>query len=227
MPPSPTATYPDDARTVRPGKRASARRGLGLIELLTIVALLVIVLGLMVSTARHVRSASATELTRKRMRALATAAAELIREGAQDPTMRLPDSLQVAQSANVTGVRPDTLEADLAIFAAVSNRRLGVALQVGKGSLIPGATGIPELRDAWGRPIALLPQQYPAVGLAPEDTPFLVSAGPDGQFLTLSDNIYSYDLPVLLPRIDGQPSTRPIGGATSADAARGQAQGEL
>src|SRR5205809_3153380 len=47
------------------GNRKSAIRAFTLIEMLTTVALLVIVLGLMVSLARYVRTRSATQLTRE------------------------------------------------------------------------------------------------------------------------------------------------------------------
>jgi hypothetical protein len=57
-------------------------------------------------------------------------------------------------------------------------------------------------------------RQVPSVGIAPDDGPFFVSAGPDGQFLTLSDNLYSYDLPALLPPVERRPS------GTSAGAVR-------
>jgi hypothetical protein len=53
-----------------------------------------------------------------------------------------------------------------------------------------------------------MPRQLPALGIAPDDGPFFVSAGPDGSFLTLADNLYSYDLPALLPR-PGQSPSRP------------------
>ena len=67
----------------------SCRRGLGLIELLTLVAVLMIALAMMVATARHVRSTSANELTRKRMRALADAAVTAMARG-EDPTLATP-----------------------------------------------------------------------------------------------------------------------------------------
>lgn len=185
---------PLSRQTFPAARRVSARRGLGLIELLTLVAVLMIGLAMMVATARHVRSTSANELTRKRMRALADAAIEVIEKGA-DPTLPVP--------ATAPGEPEDRIRA----FARASSRRLDDVLAAGApdrpaiaDAIAAVAAGRPELDDAWGQPIALMPGQQPSLGMAPDDTPFLVSAGPDGRFLTLSDNIYSYDLPALLPK---------------------------
>jgi hypothetical protein len=188
------------------------RRGLGLIELLTIVAVLTIGLAFMVSMARHVRSTSANELTRKRMQAIARAVHEADGRGVDVTTRFPPDT---ARSDRRVGDREGVLQA----LAQLSSRNLASQLAgepAAAGSAADllaradiAARGIPELNDAWGRPIALLPGQVADVGMAPDDGPFLVSAGPDGRFLTLADNLYSYDLPVLLPALP-QPATRPV-----------------
>ena len=243
--------------------RPFARRGLGLVELLTIVAVLVVALALMVATARHVRSSSANELTRKRLQALVNQTSRLMRRDGIDPTLALPASLDsrpevdafgdapaaaeptsnATQDADhsITSAGPPTLataeatatpnlislENTLQQFARESSDRLAdlqgraaasaatrpvdpAAPDLGAALLdrAPLLAGSPELRDAWGRPIALMPHEIPSVGIAPDDGPFFVSAGPDGSFLTLSDNLYSYDLPALLPA--SRPSaTRP------------------
>src|SRR5687768_6207941 len=49
------------------------------------------------------------------------------------------------------------------------------------------------LPDAWGSPIVFMPALHPAVGMAMENRPFFLSAGPDRQFRTLEDNLYSYE----------------------------------
>ena len=49
------------------------------------------------------------------------------------------------------------------------------------------------LHDAWGTPIVFMPSMHPAVGMALADKPFFLSAGPDRQFRTLADNLYSYE----------------------------------
>jgi hypothetical protein len=194
--PQPSPGVPDEGAVTR-----RSRRALGLIELLTLVAVLMIALALMVGTARHVRSASANELTRKRMLALADAAGEAISRGV-DPT--LPTSEIPATDAEAR-FQQFALRSSLRLEAALNDRGTAAAkpaMTPGLATAIVAATvGRPELDDAWGRPIALMPRQEPSIGMAPDDGPFLVSAGPDGRFLTLSDNIYSYDLPVLLPPV--------------------------
>ncbi len=187
---------------------SSLRHALGSIELLALVAILAVAFALMASTARHVRSNSAMELTRKRMTALTRAAGELMSQGI-DP--RTPISFPSTTNSD------ERLEEQLRRFAVESSRKLGETFASRPGSLLTIDT--PELRDAWGRPMALLPQQFPAVGMAPDDGAFLVSAGPDGRFLTLSDNIYSYDLPALLPEL-ANPATNPgLASVIEADSA--------
>ena len=57
-----------------------------------------------------------------------------------------------------------------------------------------------ELRDAWGMPLVFMSARHPAVGFAPGDRPFVFSAGPDRNYLTRADNLYSYESsPVTLP----------------------------
>ena len=50
-----------------------------------------------------------------------------------------------------------------------------------------------SVSDAWGTPIVFMPALHPAVGMALENRPFFLSAGPDRQFRTLEDNVYSYE----------------------------------
>lgn len=194
-------------------------RGLGLIEMLTVLALLVVGLGFVVVTARHVRSKSATELTRKRVQALVDATGTLLTRGI-DPTLRPPAAADGEDAAR--------REATLADFAVRSSRRLAHALNPAsdEGSTASaarplvnvgvsvGVVGPPEILDAWDRPIALMPRPLADLGMAPDDGPFFVSAGADGRFLTLADNIYSYDLPALLPPLPAsiaRPATEPAG----------------
>ena len=141
-----------------------------------------------------------------------------------DPTLPIPPVLDAATDVGdgggtSGGVNLNVAEAAMQQFARESSERLATLRAKAIEATLNGAAGSPavpaillgggsELRDAWGRPIALLPRQLPSVGIAPDDGPFFVSAGPDGAFLTLSDNLYSYDLPALLPRVAGGATTR-------------------
>ena len=55
-----------------------------------------------------------------------------------------------------------------------------------------------QLRDAWGSPIVFMPTKHPWVGTAPRTrSAFFFSAGPDRQYLTQDDNLYSYEDPAV------------------------------
>ena len=184
-----------------------------------------IALALMVGTARHVRSASANELTRKRMLALADAAGKAISRGV-DPTLPMSEVLVTDAEARL---QQFALRSSLRVDQALNDRGSATATPAMTPRLataiVAATVGRPELDDAWGRPIALMPRQEPSIGMAPDDGPFLVSAGPDGRFLTLSDNIYSYDLPVLLPRVMEAASGGGQGASKEGRAKRGERRG--
>lgn len=52
-----------------------------------------------------------------------------------------------------------------------------------------------RVRDAWGSPIVFMSHMHPAIGMDPKGW-FFFSAGPDRQYLTRDDNLYSYDQPL-------------------------------
>jgi hypothetical protein len=55
-----------------------------------------------------------------------------------------------------------------------------------------------RLRDAWGLPLLIVPGDDARLGLSPDRSAYVVSAGPDRRFLSpRPDNLYSYDLQTL------------------------------
>ena len=62
------------------------------------------------------------------------------------------------------------------------------------GPVAGAAPGDDRLPDAWGRDIVFMPRGHPAIGTALQDRPFFFSAGPDGRYHTLEDNLYSYEI---------------------------------
>ncbi len=172
--------------------------------MLTTVAVLIIVLGLMVSLARNVRDRSAQQLTRDLLRQLAV----LVEEYAVRNDRQLPrvDAIIPVQTAD----KPE--EAQLASLADRNNKQFVAALRPelikldkrtlgGSDSLLgqlPLAVydGV-TLRDAWGSAIVFMPTQHHWIGLAPKSRPgqtyFFFSAGPDRRYLTRDDNLYSYE----------------------------------
>jgi type II secretory pathway pseudopilin PulG len=171
-----------------------------LIELLTTVAALAILLGLMVSLARHVRERSEDNLTREILQRM-----DRLLDDYQARTGGLP---VVTGLVNPDGSLPD--EATLGQRAAKNNAEIvhtlrgellrlplpDPSLPAGRqplGELPAGVFNEASLRDAWGHPIVYMPRGHAAVGMAEGDRPFFFSPGPDGRYLTRDDNLYSYE----------------------------------
>jgi hypothetical protein len=178
-------------RNVQARTLPSLRRpGYTLVEMATTIAALIIVLGLMVSLARYVRNASAVELTKDLLRKLDTLMDQYEAHHHQLPT--------VSPFVDARTLDPD--EQLLQRAAVNNNRDVVAALRAEAGMSSMAFGGLPEavyneatLRDAWGTPIVFMPQQHPAVGTALQNRRFFFSAGPDRLFLTLDDNLYSYE----------------------------------
>ncbi len=167
------------------------RRGFTMIELLTSIAVLVIVFGLIVSLSNFVRNTSATDLTVVLLR-------------------KLDDQLQVYRlkfegswpPSPVFDPKADQTELILAKAARLNNesfvRALGTTTNLSATvfSELPASVYDPEtqtLRDAWGSPIVFMQRMHPSIGMALDDRPFFFSAGPDRKYLTREDNLYSYE----------------------------------
>jgi prepilin-type N-terminal cleavage/methylation domain-containing protein len=169
--------------------RSSRRRGFTLVEMLTTIAVLVIVLGLMVSLARRVRSQSARALTERVLLKLDGLMGQYVNRN-----RRLPEVVLFAPE----GIKID--EPFLQQTALRNNREL---VQVLRGQVDLARSAFSDLpismyddatlRDAWGTPIVFMPRFHPQIGMAPGNSYFFVSAGPDGHFLTRDDNLYSYE----------------------------------
>jgi hypothetical protein len=159
-----------------------------LIEMLTTVAALVILLGLMVSLARHVRARSADTLTRDLL-------VRLDRELAKRPELlielnRVPLLVDTASESHD--------EAALQRAAAENSRAFVRVWRMGTGGVVVRDQPVSiydeaTLRDAWGTPIVYVAAGKPNVGIAPQGRAFFLSAGPDRRFITLLDNLYSYE----------------------------------
>ena len=167
--------------------------------MLTTVAVLVIVLGLMVSLARDVRNRSAERLTKDLLRRL-----DLLVGQYKSRNKLLPREQQDLYPLvhPLLGNDPIDIgdEAKQRENALANNRELirtlktQVDLSGGPFSDLSIANyNEVNLLDAWGSPIVYMPHQHPLVGMAAGDSGFFFSAGPDRRYLTRQDNLYSYE----------------------------------
>jgi prepilin-type N-terminal cleavage/methylation domain-containing protein len=166
------------------------RRGFTLLEMLTTVAALVIVLGLMVDLARFVRNDSSIKLTKQLLYQCDLLLAQYeLHHGGKPPAI-----------APFAYADENLDEATLQRRAMDNNRDFVAALrtEAGRGSALFG--GLPDsiyneatLSDAWGSPIVFMPSMHREIGIAPENRSFFFSAGPDRRYLTQDDNLYSYE----------------------------------
>ena len=186
--------------------------------MLTVVAGLIIVLGLMVSLAWDVRRQSSERLTKGLLVKLDVLMSQYVARNKQLPDVTplvdvVPSAKGTTQPALLPSRALTTRPADeelpdeetLLMAAEVNNRDFVVALrsEVTAGDNKPGPDLFGPvggsmydevtLRDAWGTPIVFMPAMHPAIGMALGNRPFFVSAGPDRMFRTLEDNLYSYE----------------------------------
>jgi type II secretory pathway pseudopilin PulG len=187
----------------------STRRAFTLIEMLTTVAVLIIVLGLMVSLARYVRDQSANQVTADLLRQL-DAAVRLYASHNNDQlpvvTLLIPDGAPVPDEQTLQyRARRNNEEFVRALKQYFAHSRAsGSATQPAEGSGAESGAEFGDLpisiydevtlRDVWGDPIVFMPHDNPAIGMASREHPsFFFSAGPDRKYLTRDDNLYSYE----------------------------------
>lgn len=166
-------------------------RAFTLLEMLTTVAVLIVVLGLMVSLARYVRKELAIEVTKDLLHRLDQLAEQYVARHnrvpdvdpfLRDPAAPLPDE-QTLQQAAINNNR--------SIVQAL--RKDGLLVDQSFGGLPQSIFNDMMIRDAWGSPIVFMPAMHPNIGMALQDKPFFFSAGPDQRFLTQENNLYSYE----------------------------------
>jgi type II secretory pathway pseudopilin PulG len=198
-----------------PPRSSSRNSGFTLVELLITACLFIIVLGLAVSLSRHVRAQSARVLTGDllvRMEVLLdryTASHGRLEIRPEffpvaDSATTAPSAgsaaLQTPGSSSAVAEKPHLDEAQLLRLALRNNRSFLMAVSASTPPEYFAQLGVsvydpstPSLRDAWGTPVVYIPRTHPMLGMAPRDAPFFLSAGPDRKFLTLGDNLYSYE----------------------------------
>jgi len=164
--------------------------------MLTTVAALVIILGLMVSLARYERGRSAEDLMRDVLSRLDTLLAN------HDVVENRP--LQDALAAVPPLVRSQGREPEEQVLLFNARRNNEEFVKAFKKHFGPKPFDIPltlynptknTLVDVWGTPIVYMPPDAFNVGIRPQHRTFFLSAGPDRKFSTVDDNLYSYNRP--------------------------------
>ena len=179
----------------RKSKIENQKLGFTLIEMLTTVAALVIILGLMVSLARYERRRSAETFTRDVLQRLD----ELL---ASSDVQRNKD-LQAGLASVPRLVRSSGRDPEEPVLQLNARRNNEDFVKLFKNQF--GAKTFPDipltlynptqgtLVDAWGTPIVYMPSGALNVGIFPRQRSFFLSAGPDRRFSSVVDNLYSYE----------------------------------
>jgi len=165
--------------------------------MLTTVAALVIVLGLMVSLARDVSNRSADRLTKDILHRLDG----LVAQYRAKALSQLPDEQRRLYPVVHTFMEPGPVdEVQLQENALANNKELVRTLKqyfdLSSGAfsdLSIANFNEATVLDAWGSPVVYMAHQHPAVGMAATNRSFFFSAGPDRKYLTRQDNLYSYE----------------------------------
>jgi hypothetical protein len=182
--------------------------------MLTTVALLVIVLGLMVSLARDVRNRSADNLTNDILRRLDALVDQYRikalsgmppKEREQYPVVH--PFIKANQPMDEGQLQEDALENNKALVRTLK-QYFDLSSSAFSELSIANYNEATVL-DAWGRPIVYMPHQHPAVGMAATNRSFFFSAGPDRKYLTRPDNLYSYETTSPEARAEARPATKP------------------
>ena len=181
---NPNAPRPQGMRLIR-------KNGYTLVELFLTLAVLMILLGLMINLSNRVRRESADKLTRQMLARLTVimAAYQQQNDGDLPPTTPLIDLSHVTNETTLQmSARQNS--ADFVRYLKLKS----IASDKSPGDDVwAGSLNDSVLEDPWGSPIVFMPEQNPAIGMAPSDAFFFFSAGPDRQFLTREDNVYSYE----------------------------------
>jgi hypothetical protein len=158
--------------------------------MLTTVAALVIILGLAVQLAQLVRKRQAGHSTRELLARLDRAMSQY--KDLQPALAAIPQLLDRPMSTyNDADLQRQAVENNKAFVKAAREASRGYLFKGLSFSMFDDTT----LRDAWGTPVVYMPPGAKNIGIAPQNRYFFLSAGPDRQFTTLIDNLYSYERP--------------------------------
>lgn len=163
-------------------------RGMHPLELLTLIAAMVIALGLMVSLARYVRRESAVGLTGDALRRAELAIRQYVEAAGALPALAPLDIAAATEESLQRAARASNSAWVRQLLAVASPHGLDALPQ----SIFDGRV----LRDAWGAPLLLAPGGHARLGRsAAPGAPLVVSGGPDRRLLSPEDNLFSDEPP--------------------------------
>jgi len=187
----------------------STRSAYTIVELFVTIVVLIILFGLIIDTANRVRRSSADQLTRKILGQLSLLMDNYYTTNGKHP----PPVFPLIEQDSPTVLEESLLQANARRNNADFIRALRTQFELSSNQGSPASTrpldifsGLPlslydeaSLHDPWGSPIVFMPRQHPLIGLPIGERFFFFSAGPDRQFLTRGDNLYSYEETVPIP----------------------------
>ena len=159
--------------------------------MLTTIAVLVILMGLMVDLAGYVRNRSANDLAREVLAGLDEAMQQYREKNGTYPGVhQLSADGQLSEDEPVL-FRNARLNNQDFVRALNSAGLLKTELV---GNLPASIYDGTSLNDAWDMPIVFITDAPGKIGMAPSGRGFFVSAGPDRLYKTREDNLYSYEV---------------------------------
>jgi type II secretory pathway pseudopilin PulG len=169
------------------------RKGFTLLEMLTTVAVLILVLGMMVSLAHYVRNELAVEATKDVLHRLDTMMQQYAARQGHLPAIEafIPPGLAQTDLPDEQILQQTAVGNNRGFVAAL--REAGILQDESFGGLPQSLYNDMMIRDAWGSPIVFMPAMHEGIGIALENRPFFFSAGPDQLYLTQENNLYSYE----------------------------------
>ena len=164
-----------------------------LLEMLTTVAVLILLLGMMVSLAHYVRNELAVEATKDVLHRLDEMMRQYVAKQGRLPSIDpfIPPALPHGELPDEPLLQQTAVANNRAFVAAL--REAGILGDESFGGLPHTLYNDMMIRDAWGSPIVFMPAMHEGIGMALENRPFFFSAGPDQQYLTQENNFYSYE----------------------------------
>lgn len=162
-----------------------------LLELLVCVAILVIVIGLASVLARHVRQRSADRMTSEVLVEVHRSLNKYVLEVGEPPVV--PALEQASPNATRASAKRNNTEWIKAMQQA------GALNEQQLTKLPPWLYDGKNLLDAWGNFVVMVDSGTLGLGMTAgtasgEERAFLLSAGPDGDYFTLDDNLQSNEL---------------------------------